>query len=200
MCVGDGWVGVLASDRMQRLSGIETAVQAIDGLNFMKTLTQLCLVNLGKLNCLTYRDQVENFEMECEFVAVRIIQAAVGGWVALRAQEKWGDDSDAAATEEGIGIGGEGGRARRGTPHPAHPFWRRMPNTYRVGVLAMRDIRLRNLGLLAKIIRRQRPLVKLAEYLKRENEYSAKGPSNGNAQRDVDIFDEDDAFHNPLAS
>jgi|EP01046_Picozoa_sp_COSAG06_P010801 hypothetical protein len=49
---------VIASDRAQRLSGIETAIQAIDGLNFMKTLTQLCLVNYGKVNSLSYREQV----------------------------------------------------------------------------------------------------------------------------------------------
>lgn len=80
----------VASDRAQRLSGIEGAIQAIDGLNFMKTLSQLCLINYGKLNSWSYRDQVENYELESEFVAMRLIQAAVGAWAALRAQEKWG--------------------------------------------------------------------------------------------------------------
>jgi hypothetical protein len=108
-----------ASDRAQRLSGIEGAIQAIDGLNFMKTLTQLCLINYGKINSLSYRGQVENYELESEFVAMRLIQAAVGAWVALRAQEKWG------------------------STHPVHPLWRRKTEAYRIGVIAMRDQRLR---------------------------------------------------------
>lgn len=44
------------------------------------------------------------------------------------------------------------------------------------GVIAMRDQRLRCLGALAGIVRRQRPLVKLAEYLQKEKEFEAPAP------------------------
>jgi hypothetical protein len=157
--------------------------------------------------------------MESEFVAMRIIQAALGAWIALRAHEKWGHRSKpngqskvaAAAAAAAAAAGGSGGGSGASSLHPAHPLWRRMPETYRVGVLAMRDARLRNLGLLAKIVRRQRPLVKLVEYLKKQSEYNAgRGRGNGSATsdmmslstdsmvRDLDVFDGDGGFHNPL--
>jgi hypothetical protein len=160
---------------------------------------------------------VENFDTESEFVAMRMIQAALGAWIALRAHEKWGHRSrpngQSKAAAAAAAAGGSGGGSGASSLHPAHPLWRRMPETYRVGVLAMRDARLRNLGLLAKIVRRQRPLVKLVEYLKKQSEYNAgRGRGNGSAAsdmmslstdsmvRDLDVFDGDGGFHNPLVN
>jgi hypothetical protein len=45
-----------ASDRAQQFSGIESAVDACDGLNIYKVLRQLCLINYGKHGSLSYEE------------------------------------------------------------------------------------------------------------------------------------------------
>ena len=77
------------SDRKQRLSGIESTLQACDGINFDSFLTQLCIVNYGKLNSLSYREQMAQFKREREFVALSTIQAGVAFWVARRSCQMW---------------------------------------------------------------------------------------------------------------
>ena len=109
-----------ASDLQQRLSGIEHAIEACDGLNFGKTLETLCLVQYGKINSLNYREQVECYEKESEFVALRLLQAACGAFVCLKLVEK-----------------GKG---------PRHWFWKKHPEVYKIAVLRARDQRIRTLG------------------------------------------------------
>jgi hypothetical protein len=81
---------VIASDRAQRLSGIETAIQAIDGLNFMKTLTQLCLVNYGKVNSLSYREQVsKNVFLSHLYIKTNILPRQARDTHRENSQKEW---------------------------------------------------------------------------------------------------------------
>lgn len=139
-----------ASDVAQRLSGIEHTIEACDGLNFGKALRQLCLVMGGRLNCLSYRKQVEEYEQEQEYVALRIIQTVTSAWVALRARKKFPKT------------------------HPHHPFWRKHDSIYESAVLACRDQRLRTLNLLLKLVRRQKPAIDLIQFLDKEKKRSGK--------------------------
>ena len=145
-----------ASDMAQRMSGIEHAIEACDGCNFGKVLQSMCMIRTGRVNSLPYRQQVETFNYESEFVALRIIQTVVGAWVALKAREKFGNN----------------GTTHR---HPHHPFWQHHPNIYKEAVLACRDQRLRTLGLLLKLVRRQQPMISTADFLMKEAE--RQGPA-----------------------
>ena len=120
----------------------------------------MCLIHMERTHSLSYRTQCEAFEFESEYVAIRIIQTVVGAWVALRAREKFPAKFD----DEGHISG-----------HPHHPFWQRHPNIYETAVIACRDERLRTLGLMLKLVRKQEPKVDTAEFLKREE---AAGRSN----------------------
>lgn len=118
------------------MSGIESVVESCDGVNFDKMLHQLALVNFGKLNSLSYRGQMEQFVYETEFVALRMIFAAVGEWVARRMHEK------------------------RPDTHPCgnhNTWWKHHPRIYTRALQAARDCRLRTLGLLMKCVLRQQP-------------------------------------------
>jgi hypothetical protein len=145
-----------ASDMAQRMSGIEHAIEACDGCNFGKALQTMCMIRTGRVNSLPYRKQVETFNFESEFVALRIIQTVVGAWAALKAREKFGNN----------------GTTHR---HPHHPFWNKHPNIYREAVLACRDQRLRTLGLLLKLVRRQKPMISTADFMMKEVE--RQGPA-----------------------
>jgi hypothetical protein len=137
-----------ASDLEQRLSGIEHAIEACDGLNFKQTMETLCLIGYGKINSLKYRDQVEFYERESEFVALRLIQAACSAFVCLKLESK-----------------GKG---------PKHWFWKKHPGIYRIAVVRARDQRIRTLACLMKLVRRQRPVAKLVEYLQKEKDLKDK--------------------------
>ena len=137
-----------ASDLEQRLSGIEHAIEACDGLNFKQTMEQLCLIGYGKINSLPFRQQIEFYEREAEFVALRLLQAALGAFVCLRLEAK-----------------GKG---------PKHWFWKQHRGIYRIAVTRCRDQRIRTLAVLMKLVRRQRPAVKLVEYLQREQELESR--------------------------
>ena len=154
-----------ATDLAQRLSGIEQAIEACDGCNFGKALQTMCLIHMERTHSLSYRKQCEAFEFESEYVAIRIIQTVVGAWVALRAREKFPAKFD----DEGHISG-----------HPHHPFWQRHPNIYETAVIACRDERLRTLGLMLKLVRKQEPKVDTAEFLKREE---AAGRSNNQKKK-----------------
>ena len=80
----------------------------------------LCLVQYGKINCLSYREQTECYEKESETVALRLLQAACGAYVCLKLEQK-----------------GKG---------PKHWFWRKHKGIYRIAVIRARDQRLRTLG------------------------------------------------------
>ena len=110
-----------ASDLQQRLSGIEHAIEACDGLNFRQTMETLCLVQYGKINSLNYREQAECYERESEFVALRLIQSACSAFVCLKLVDK-----------------GKG---------PRHWFWRKHTEVYRIAVVRARDQRIRTLGM-----------------------------------------------------
>lgn len=140
-----------ATDFAQRMSGIERAIEACDGCNFTKALQTMCLIKAGRLNSLTFRKQYEAFQSESEYVAVRIIQAVVGAWVVLQRFERGSSD----------------GSKRK---YPRHPFWQHHPNIYRRAVLACRDQRLRTLGLLLKLVRRQKPMMEAANDIMKELE------------------------------
>ena len=136
------------TDFAQRMSGIEHAIEACDGCNFAKALHTMCLIKTGRLNSLTFRKQVEAFHKESEFVAVRIIQAVVGAWVALKRFERGSRDGNRV--------------------FPSHPFWQQHPNIYQRAVLACRDQRLRTLGLLLKLVRRQKPMIETADSMMKD--------------------------------
>eukprot|EP01043_Picozoa_sp_COSAG02_P022057 COSAG02_NODE_1135_length_14342_cov_6.114091_3_plen_249_part_00 len=141
-----------ATDAAQRASGIERAIQAIDGLNFTKVLEQLCLVSCGRVNSLPYAELCKTHKLDSEFIAVQTILAGVGAWVALRAHDKWGDSK------------------KETNPHPTNPIWRRNPAAYRAGVRAMRNQRLRVLGDLRRAIAKDQPHVDLDALQAREEQ------------------------------
>ena len=139
------------SDEIQRNSGIERTLQAVDGLNFTKVLEQLCLISCGKAKSLPYAELSKSYSLDSEFIAVQTILAGVGAWAALRAHDKWGDPEQVAS------------------PHPNNPIWRRHPAAYRAGVLAMRNQRLRVLGDLRRAVAKDQPQVDLDAFLARED-------------------------------
>ena len=170
-----------ASDEMQRSSGIERAIQAVDGLNFTKVLEQLCLISCGKAGSLPYAKLSESCKLDAEFIAVQTILAGVGAWVALRAHDKWGDPEQVEF------------------PHPTHPIWRRNPSAYRAGVKAMRNQRLRVLGDLRRAVAKDRPQVDLEAFQERQEESRdlqkvVQGVRRG---RDMDVGEA--TYPNPLS-
>ena len=89
-----------------------------------------------------FREQVEAFEYETEWVALRIIQTAVGAWCARRASELWPDK------------------------HPCgnhSSWWKEHPIIYPTALRAARSCRLRTLKLLKQLVRRQQPLSMVVE-------------------------------------
>lgn len=164
------------SDTMQRASGIERSIQACDGLNFHMVLKHLCLAACGKTNSLSYREQMEQYSHESEFIAARMILTAVGAWVAVRARQKWGDAKHSS------------------TPHPAHAIWRRNQKAYIVGVIAVRNQRLRILTDLMRAARKTRPAVVQPSQSLLSTETKISDASN-NASIEAAI-----EFHNPIVS
>eukprot|EP01043_Picozoa_sp_COSAG02_P004836 COSAG02_NODE_128_length_34833_cov_44.465221_28_plen_252_part_00 len=166
-----------ATDAAQRASGIERAIQAIDGLNFTKVLEQLCLVSCGRANSLSYAELCKSYKLDSEFIAMQTILAGVSAWVALRAHDKWG---------------------KRESPHPTNPIWRRNPAAYRAGVRAMRNQRLRVLGDLRRAIAKDQPQVDLDAFQAREGQRRTvdRAAQDFSAKRETDFGAA--TFPNPL--
>lgn len=133
------------SDRMREQYKIDDLLQPCSGLNYRQVLSRLCLLNYGKVASLPYAESMDACIAETEFVALRLIQTAVGEWVARRAWQKRPDS------------------------HPCGPlssFWQRHSATYPVALRAARDARLRTLKLLMKLVRRTRPQAMTMEELR----------------------------------
>ena len=132
------------SDLMREEFKIDDLLQPCNGLNYRHVLTRLCLLNYGKVDCLPYAESMESNMHETEMVALRLIQTAVGEWIARRAYQK------------------------NPEAHPnsvLHTFWREHPTTYLVALRAARNTRLATLKLLMKLVRKTRPVAMTMEEL-----------------------------------
>jgi hypothetical protein len=133
-----------ASDIMREEFKIDDLLQPCAGLNYRHVLSRLCLLNYGKIGCLPYAESMDSCVHETQMVALRLIQTAVGEWIARRA---WQKNPEA---------------------HPnavLHTFWRAHPTTYLVALRAARNTRLRTLKLLMKLVRKTRPVAMTMEEL-----------------------------------
>lgn len=133
-----------ASDIMREEFKIDDLLQPCAGLNYRHVLSRLCLLNYGKVGCLPYAESMDSCVHETQMVALRLIQTAVGEWIARRA---WQKNPEA---------------------HPnavLHTFWRAHPTTYLVALRAARNTRLRTLKLLMKLVRKTRPVAMTMEEL-----------------------------------
>jgi hypothetical protein len=143
------------SDRMRTEFKMDELLQPCSGLNYRKVLSRLCLLNYGKVDCLPYADSMDACISETQLVALRLIQTAVGEWVARRA---WQKDP---------------------TAHPCGvlaSFWREHSATYPVALRAARDTRLRTLKLLLKLVRRTRPEAMTLEELEKSRKLKGMLP------------------------
>jgi hypothetical protein len=170
------------------------------GVNMSLCLHRLVMLNYGKVQSLTYRESMEENAFEMEYVALRIIQAAVSEWMARWVHKKKPGQQ----------------------PHGRFSdWWRKHSSVYLIAIRAARDTRLRTLKLLLKLVRRMKPDVpQLVDYytgLEGEGlaipfEQAQTSKDGEEARREKDIFGDMEAqeanandnveadFLNPLSS
>lgn len=144
------------SDRMRTDFKIDGLLQSCSGLNYRQVLSTLCLLNYGKVDCLPYAESMDAYIMETQLVALRLIQTALGEWVARRSWQK------------------------NPEVHPSGvmaSFWHRHSVTYLVALRAARDARLRTLKLLMKMVRRTRPTAMTMEELRKSKQLKGMLPT-----------------------
>jgi hypothetical protein len=105
------------------------------GLNFHKCLQRLIMLHYGKRRCLSYRQQVEEFEIEMQHLALEVMQTFVAHWVF----------KTRARLKKTVG----------GIQWPWHSAWRKHPKLYFVACEAVCAQRIRTLKVLKIEARRQ---------------------------------------------
>ena len=74
--------GLSADHLHSSAQSVGESLTSIRGLNFHRVLKRLALLSYTKAKCLSYRDQVLEFELERDHVSLHMIQAAISAWVA----------------------------------------------------------------------------------------------------------------------
>eukprot|EP01043_Picozoa_sp_COSAG02_P014661 COSAG02_NODE_608_length_19607_cov_201.543059_3_plen_3306_part_00 len=105
------------------------------GLRFNATLERLIMTYYGKRRCLSYRDQVEEYEVEARSIASQIIRTMVSRWV-FKTCARLGKTVD-------------------GQPWPYHPCWRNNPELYAIAADAACAQRMYTLRKLWSEVQRQ---------------------------------------------
>jgi hypothetical protein len=105
------------------------------GLRFNATLERLVMTHYGKRRCLSYRAQVEEYEVEARSIATQIIRTMVSRWVFKTCAKK------------GLSV--------RGQPWPYHSCWRKNPELYAMAADAACAQRMYTLNKLWTEVQRQ---------------------------------------------
>jgi hypothetical protein len=107
-------------------------LQELRGLNFHMALERLALLHYGKSHCLSYQQQMEEYEKELHSASLQVMSAVISMWVFRR--------------RFGKTIGGK--------PFPFHLAWQRFPHIYNLALEGLCASRLRSLNVLLGEIRR----------------------------------------------
>eukprot|EP01052_Picozoa_sp_SAG31_P006184 SAG31_NODE_282_length_18516_cov_9.338600_2_plen_1427_part_00 len=104
------------------------------GLRFRSALNRLALIHFDKRHCLSYADQVAEYEKEISHISLQLIRTIVTCWVYTR----------------GARRGSLGGK-----PWPWHSAWKSKPTLCQVAIEAATAMRLRSLCILKSEVRRR---------------------------------------------
>ena len=107
-------------------------VQEIRGLNFHKALERLCLLHYGKKQCLSYEQQMTEYQIELRSISLQIMTTMISFWVFR--------------VRCGKTVGGK--------PFPHHIAWARHPDIYQQALEGVCVTRLWSLRLLLGEVKR----------------------------------------------
>jgi hypothetical protein len=135
------------------------------GLNFNNCLERLVMLHYGKRRCLSYRQQVEEYEMEMQHLALQVLQTFVSHWVfRSRARNR---------------------RTVGGIEWPWHSGWRNHREIYFIACEAVAAQRIVTLKVLKGEVQRMSKPVKLNENLI-ESTLATSGNGNAGGQSPTD--------------
>jgi hypothetical protein len=140
--------------RVKRRAGVEGEyLEDLRGLHFQLVLERLTLIHYGKHRCLSYADQMDEYVLETNHVALQIVQTGVSMWLFKRRI----------------------GRTVGGHPWPSNPMWAAMPEAFKTAIEGVATTRMRSLGiLLGEIERKSKPKLMDVELPKRERSLQDK--------------------------
>ena len=105
------------------------------GLNFYRCVERLALLHYGKARCLSYAEQMREYQTEIRHVSVHLLSTCVSMWVFRRRT----------------------GRSVGGYTWPWHKAWMQCPGAYKLALEGLAASRLRSLLVLLKEVRKRKP-------------------------------------------
>ena len=111
----------------------------IRGVDFAKALRRLSLLYYGKLNSLTYPQQLEEYRHDIHKVALNMISCAVSQWALSKVLPAWHKKNGTTNT------------------HPLSTKWHKRTSAFQIAAVGAASLRLDSLTALFKMIKTQRP-------------------------------------------
>jgi hypothetical protein len=123
--------------RVKRRANVQGEyLEDLRGLHFQQVLERLSIIHYGKHRCLSYADQMDEYQTEVNHISLQILQTCISMWLFKRRI----------------------GRTVGGYTWPSNPVWAQMPETFKLAIEGIAMTRMRSLGLLrGEVERRSRP-------------------------------------------
>ena len=174
--------------RVKRKVGVGgTFLVDLRGLHFQLVMERLSLIHYGKHRCLSYADQVDEYQTEVRHISLQILQTCLSLWLFKKRI----------------------GRTVGGFPWPANHVWAKYPETFCLAMEGVANTRMRSLAILLGEVERKSkpqlmdvdlpPRVRLTEKIAAAEKdatkgcFNRKGGSKENRADDFDGFDVMDA-------
>jgi uncharacterized protein YgiM (DUF1202 family) len=142
--------------KKQKFPFAGVTLREIRGLHFHLVLERLCLLHYGKRRCLSYDQQMVEYQTEIHHASLHMMTTCVAMWVAKRRT----------------------GKVLGGVLWPSHPAWQRFPLAYQRSIEGVAATRMRCLSLLLKEIhKRSKPELMDVELPPREKLRPSRPPS-----------------------
>eukprot|EP01044_Picomonas_judraskeda_P023157 COSAG03_NODE_5989_length_1136_cov_0.989392_1_plen_208_part_00 len=99
--------------RVKRRANVQGQyLEDLRGLHFQQVLERLSIIHYGKHRCLSYADQMDEYETEVNHISLQILQTCISMWLFKR--------------RIGRTVGGYG--------WPSNPMWAQMPKTFELAI------------------------------------------------------------------
>ena len=123
--------------RVKRRANVQGEyLEDLRGLHFQQVLERLSIIHYGKHRCLSYADQMDEYQLEVNHISLQILQTCISMWLFKRRI----------------------GRTVGGYMWPSNPVWAQMPETFELAIEGIATTRMRSLGILrGEVERRSRP-------------------------------------------
>jgi hypothetical protein len=170
-----------------RRAHIGEYINELRGLDYHKTLRQLCLLHYEKRHSLMYPQQIEEYNHDLRKVALNMITCAIAGWIHGKALPKFHEQKYGAKMKTGRKVESaedrkerkknkkkgkkrkpkpaeitdepedNGEAAERCNTYPRHPLWRKRPAAHAVAAVGVSACRLESLKFLFRAVKKEKP-------------------------------------------